>query len=75
MVNSYRPTWKTLSAFRDIYFVWGSTYLGHCCWRPRSSPFLLAAIRFPGSGLVLYGLESRAAERIAESAPMDVCVL
>jgi drug/metabolite transporter (DMT)-like permease len=50
-----RPTWKTLSAFAIIYFVWGSTFLAIRVGVREVPPFLLAAMRFLVAGLVLYG--------------------
>lgn len=49
------PTWKILSAFAIIYFVWGSTYFAIRIGVHEMPPFLLAAIRFLVAGLVLYG--------------------
>jgi drug/metabolite transporter (DMT)-like permease len=49
------PTWKTLSAFAIIYFVWGSTFLAIRIGVGEVPPFLLAAMRFLVAGLVLYG--------------------
>jgi len=51
-----RPaSWKILLAFAIIYFVWGSTYLAIRVGVHEVPPFLLAAMRFLVSGLVLYG--------------------
>jgi drug/metabolite transporter (DMT)-like permease len=51
-----RPaSWKILLAFAIIYFVWGSTYLAIRVGVHEVPPFLLAAIRFLVSGVVLYG--------------------
>jgi drug/metabolite transporter (DMT)-like permease len=51
-----RPaSWKILLAFAIIYFVWGSTYLAIRVGVREVPPFLLAAIRFLVSGVVLYG--------------------
>jgi drug/metabolite transporter (DMT)-like permease len=49
------PAWKILLAFGIIYFVWGSTFLAIRVGVHEVPPFLLAAIRFFVSGLVLYG--------------------
>lgn len=49
------PSWKILLAFAIIYFVWGSTYLAIRVGVHEVPPFLLAAIRFLVSGIVLYG--------------------
>ena len=49
------PTWKTLSAFAIIYFVWGSTFLAIRVGVREVPPFLLAAMRFLVAGVVLYG--------------------
>ena len=49
------PAWKTLLAFAIIYFVWGSTFLAIRVGVQEVPPFLLAAIRFFVSGVVLYG--------------------
>jgi drug/metabolite transporter (DMT)-like permease len=50
-----RPaSWKILLAFAVIYFVWGSTYLAIRVGVREVPPFLLAAIRFLVSGIVLY---------------------
>jgi drug/metabolite transporter (DMT)-like permease len=54
--NAERPaSWKILLAFAVIYFVWGSTYLAIRVGVHEVPPFLLAAMRFLVSGLVLYG--------------------
>src|ERR1700726_4520413 len=53
--KSHRPTWKTLSAFAIIYFVWGSTFLAIRVGVQEVPPFLFAAMRFLVAGLVLYG--------------------
>ena len=53
--TTHRPTWKTLSAFAIIYFVWGSTFLAIRIGVREVPPFLLAAIRFLVAGLILYG--------------------
>src|SRR5271170_3651869 len=53
--RTHRLTWKTLSAFAVIYFVWGSTFLAIRVGVHEVPPFLLAAIRFFVSGVVLYG--------------------
>lgn len=50
-----RPAAKTLLAFAIIYFVWGSTFLAIRVGVREVPPFLLAAMRFLGAGLVLYG--------------------
>jgi drug/metabolite transporter (DMT)-like permease len=51
-----RPaSWKILLAFAVIYFVWGSTYLAIRVGVHEVPPFLLAALRFFVSGIVLYG--------------------
>jgi drug/metabolite transporter (DMT)-like permease len=50
-----RPaSWKILLAFAIIYFVWGSTFLAIRVGVREVPPFLLAAIRFLVSGVVLY---------------------
>jgi drug/metabolite transporter (DMT)-like permease len=54
--NEARPSrWKILLAFAIIYFVWGSTFLAIRVGVHEVPPFLLAAIRFFVSGVVLYG--------------------
>jgi drug/metabolite transporter (DMT)-like permease len=51
-----RPaSWKILLAFAIIYFVWGSTFLAIRVGVHEVPPFLLAALRFFVSGIVLYG--------------------
>ncbi len=50
-----RPTWKTLSAFAIIYFVWGSTFLAIRIGVHEVSPLLFAAMRFLAAGIALYG--------------------
>jgi drug/metabolite transporter (DMT)-like permease len=53
---SLRPaTWKLLSAFSIIYFVWGSTYLAIRVGVLEMPPFLMAGIRFFLAGAILYG--------------------
>jgi len=49
------PTWKILLAFGVVYFVWGSTYLAIRIGVHEVPPFLLAGMRFPLAGMVLYG--------------------
>jgi drug/metabolite transporter (DMT)-like permease len=52
---SSRPaTWKLLSAFAIIYFVWGSTYLAIRVGVLEMPPFLMAGIRFFLAGTILY---------------------
>jgi drug/metabolite transporter (DMT)-like permease len=53
--NAHPATWKTLLAFAIIYLVWGSTFLAIRIGVHEVPPFLLAAMRFLVSGLVLYG--------------------
>jgi drug/metabolite transporter (DMT)-like permease len=48
------PSWKILLAFAIIYFVWGSTFLAIRVGVHEVPPFLLAALRFLVSGIVLY---------------------
>jgi len=52
--TAHRPTWLTLLCFGIIYFVWGTTYLAIRIGVQEVPPFLLAAMRFLVSGLVLY---------------------
>jgi len=50
-----RPaSWKILLAFAIIYFVWGSTFLAIRVGVHEVPPFLLAALRFTISGVVLF---------------------
>jgi len=49
------PTWKTLSAFAIIYFVWGSTFLAIRIGVHEVPPFLFASMRFLTAGFILYG--------------------
>jgi drug/metabolite transporter (DMT)-like permease len=51
--DTHRPTWKTLSAFAIIYFVWGSTFLAIRIGVREVPPFLLAALRFLAAGCAL----------------------
>jgi drug/metabolite transporter (DMT)-like permease len=51
---AHRPTWKTLSAFAIIYFVWGSTFLAIRIGVREVPPFLFAAMRFLVAGSALY---------------------
>ncbi|HEX4138175.1 MAG TPA: EamA family transporter [Bryobacteraceae bacterium] len=53
--NTDRASWKTLLAFAIIYFVWGSTFLAIRVGVREVPPFLLAAMRFLGAGIGLYG--------------------
>jgi drug/metabolite transporter (DMT)-like permease len=56
METTERPdSWKILLAFAIIYFVWGSTYLAIRVGVREVPPFLMAALRFLVSGIVLYG--------------------
>jgi len=53
--HAERPaSWKILLAFATIYFVWGSTFLAIRVGVHEVPPFLLAAMRFLVSGVVLY---------------------
>lgn len=51
----HSSSWKTLSAFAIIYFVWGSTFFAIRVGVHEVPPFLLAAMRFLIAGLVLCG--------------------
>jgi drug/metabolite transporter (DMT)-like permease len=57
------PAWNTLLAFAIIYFVWGSTFLAIRVGVREVPPFLLAAMRFLGAGLFLYGWTMARGER------------
>lgn len=48
------PTWKTLTAFGLIYFVWGSTFLAIRVGVHEVPPLLFAAMRFTTAGVILY---------------------
>src|SRR5580700_269368 len=52
--TAHPATWKTLTAFAIIYFVWGSTFLAIRIGVNEVPPLLLAAMRFTIAGLVLY---------------------
>ena len=52
--TTHPATWKTLTAFAIIYFVWGSTFLAIRIGVNEVPPLLLAAMRFATAGLVLY---------------------
>jgi len=53
--TSTRPaTWKILSAFAVIYFVWGSTFLAIRIGVHQAPPFLFAAMRFFTAGVLLF---------------------
>ena len=55
MTTGTRPaSWKILTAFAIIYFVWGSTYLAIRVGVLEMPPFLMAGIRFFLAGLILY---------------------
>ena len=60
---SHRLTWKILSAFAIIYFVWGSTFLAIRVGVREVPPFLLAGMRFLIAGAVLYGWTIARGER------------
>ncbi|MGA3125507.1 MAG: EamA family transporter [Candidatus Korobacteraceae bacterium] len=53
--KSHRSVWKTLLAFAIVYLVWGSAYFAIRVGIREVPPFLLAALRFLISGLILYG--------------------
>jgi drug/metabolite transporter (DMT)-like permease len=53
--NSHRPTWKTLTAFAIIYFVWGSTFFAIRVGVHEMAPLVFAAMRFLTAGILLYG--------------------
>src|ERR1700748_157231 len=46
---------QIIVAFAAIYLVWGSTYLAIRIAVETLPPFLMAALRFLGSGILLYG--------------------
>lgn len=52
--TEHRPTWKTLSAFAVIYFVWGSTFLAIRIGVQAMPPLLFAAMRFLIAGALLF---------------------
>lgn len=54
-MTSPPASWKILSAFAIIYFVWGSTYLAIRVGVLEMPPFLMAGIRFFLAGAILYG--------------------
>jgi drug/metabolite transporter (DMT)-like permease len=55
MADMVRPaSWKILVAFGIIYFVWGSTFYAIRVGVHEVPPFLLAAMRFFASGLILF---------------------
>lgn len=49
-----QPTWKTLSAFAIIYFVFGTTYLAIRISIQEIPPLLCAAVRFLIAGSILF---------------------
>jgi len=53
-VSSRPASWKILSAFAIIYFVWGSTYLAIRVGVLEMPPFLMAGMRFFLAGAILY---------------------
>ena len=53
-MTSRPATWKILSAFAIIYFVWGSTYLAIRVGVLEMPPFLMAGIRFFLAGGILF---------------------
>ena len=61
--NPRPPTWKTLSAFAVIYFVWGSTFFAIRIGVHEVPPFLLAAMRFLVAGIVLFAWMRARGER------------
>ena len=63
MESTHRSTWKTLSAFAIIYFVWGSTFLAIRVGVHEVPPLILAAIRFGIAGAVLYAWVMATGER------------
>jgi drug/metabolite transporter (DMT)-like permease len=74
--DTHRPTWKTLSAFAIIYFVWGSTFFAIRIGVREVPPFLLAAMRFSIAGLVLYGWTIARGERSPSARQWaSVCLL
>lgn len=54
-MTSRPASWKVLSAFAIIYFIWGSTYLAIRVGVLEMPPFLMAGIRFFLAGAILYG--------------------
>ncbi len=61
--KSHRSIWKTLLAFTIVYLVWGTAYLAVRIGVREVPPFLLMAMRFLISGLVLYGWTLALGER------------
>src|SRR5215471_6515847 len=61
--STHPPAWKTLLAFAIIYLVWGSTFLAIRVGVHEVPPLLLAAMRFLGAGIVLYGWSIARGER------------
>jgi len=53
--TAHPPTWKIMSAFATIYFVWGSTFLAIRVGVLAMPPLLFAAMRFLTAGILLFG--------------------
>ena len=55
MTTNTQPRGRIIAAFAAVYVIWGSTYLAIRFAVETTPPFLMAAIRFLVSGLILYG--------------------
>lgn len=49
------PAWQSILAFAIVYLVWGTTFLAIRIGVAEVPPFLLAAMRFLVSGVVIFG--------------------
>lgn len=54
MTTSKQPRGRIIAAFAAVYLIWGSTYLAIRFAVETTPPFLMAAVRFLVSGLILY---------------------
>ncbi len=56
MTTNSQPRGRIIAAFAAVYIIWGSTYLAIRFAVETTPPFLMAAVRFLISGLILYGI-------------------
>ena len=56
MTTKAQPRGRIIAAFAAVYLIWGSTYLAIRFAVETTPPFLMAAVRFLISGLILYSL-------------------
>lgn len=56
LTTNTQPRGRIIAAFAAVYIIWGSTYLAIRFAVETTPPFLMAAVRFLISGVILYAL-------------------